>query len=134
MKNSLSLLLILLGLFFTACEKEQPIVEEPQEDVWMCYTSFCHDYAYENPTSPPKWLEVEIVEPLVYSDDCKSYVSGVVKYLWVHNQEPLVMVRYGNGECDGVAEKIHCIDGDCYDENAERCEYITNYNLQNTDH
>ena len=56
-----------------------------------------------------------IYEPIVISEDCNCIVSGKVKYL--KDCETQVLIHYGQGECDDVATKIICKNGDCYDEN-----------------
>lgn len=54
-----------------------------------------------------------IYEPIVISEDCNCIVSGSVKY--IKDCQTVALVEYGNGECDNVATKIICKDGNCFD-------------------
>ena len=56
-----------------------------------------------------------IYEPIVISEDCNCIVSGKVKYL--KNCKTVALIDYGDGNCDNVATKIICIEGNCFDEN-----------------
>jgi len=62
-----------------------------------------------------------VYEPLVISEECGCIVQGKVKY--VENGETVALVDYGNGECDDIATKTICVDGDCADANVEIIEF-----------
>ena len=50
---------------------------------------------------------------IIVDDECNCIVAGKVKYL--QNCETKALVHYGDGECDNIALKISCIEGNCYD-------------------
>lgn len=52
-----------------------------------------------------------IYEPLVIDETCNCIVSGKVKYL--EDCETVALVDYGNGECDNIATKTVCKNGNC---------------------
>lgn len=54
-----------------------------------------------------------IYEPIIISSDCNCIVAGKVKYL--EDCETKALIDYGNGECDSIATKIICKNGDCFD-------------------
>ena len=56
-----------------------------------------------------------IYDPIIVDDECNCIVAGKVKYL--HNCETKALVHYGSGECDNMALKIFCKDGNCFDKN-----------------
>ena len=55
-----------------------------------------------------------IYKPIVISQECNCIVSGKVKY--IKDCKTVALVDYGNGNCDNVATKIICVDGNCFDE------------------
>ena len=54
-----------------------------------------------------------VYEPIVVSDDCNCIISGKVKYL--KDCKTFALVYYGNGDCDNIATKIICDNGNCFD-------------------
>jgi hypothetical protein len=73
-----------------------------------------------------------IYEPIVISSNCNCIVSGKVKYL--KNCKTVALLDYGNGNCDNVATKIICVDGNCFDENKNpffSSEFIVDCNSNN---
>jgi hypothetical protein len=54
-----------------------------------------------------------IYEPIIISSECNCIVSGKVKYL--EDCETKALIDYGNGDCDNIATKIICKNGDCFD-------------------
>ena len=52
-----------------------------------------------------------ITKPLVKTDDCKYIVEGTIEYLL--DGETVVIIDYGNGECDNIATKT--VDGKTYE-------------------
>lgn len=120
------LFVVFIGLFFSACEKVEYEKKEKKGGFYGvcgvgCGVDFCTDTSYENPDQVASDVEVYILEPLVVSDECGCIVKGMVKYL--KNGETAAMVSYGNGECDYIAEKILCVNGDCDDKNAVKCMF-----------
>ncbi|UTW67738.1 hypothetical protein KFE94_06400 [bacterium SCSIO 12643] len=126
MRGSVVLFLFFIGLVFSACEKVEYEKENKKGNFYGvcgvgCGVDFCTDSSYENPDQVASDVEVYILEPLVVSDECGCIVKGMVKYL--KNGETAAMVSYGNGECDDIAEKILCVNGDCDDKNAVKCMF-----------
>ena len=56
-----------------------------------------------------------IYEPIIISEDCNCIVSGKVKYL--KDCKTVALIHYGNGECNNLATKIICENGNCFDKN-----------------
>ena len=56
-----------------------------------------------------------IYEEIIISDKCNCIVSGKVKY--VKDCMTIALIDYGEGECDNIATKILCDDGNCFGEN-----------------
>ena len=56
-----------------------------------------------------------VYEPIVISEDCNCIVSGKVKYL--KDCQTMALIYYGDGDCDNIATKIICENGDCFDKN-----------------
>jgi len=56
-----------------------------------------------------------IYEEIIISDKCNCIVSGKVKY--VKDCITIALIDYGAGECDNIATKILCVDGNCFGEN-----------------
>ena len=54
-----------------------------------------------------------VYEPIVVSGDCNCIISGKVKYL--KDCKTVALVHYGDGECDNLATKIICENGNCFD-------------------
>ena len=54
-----------------------------------------------------------VYESVVISEDCHCIVSGKVKYL--KDCKTVALVYYGNGDCDNIATKIICENGNCFD-------------------
>lgn len=52
-----------------------------------------------------------IYEPLEFDEGCNCIVAGKVKYL--KECQTVVLVDYGNGECDNLATKTICKNGKC---------------------
>lgn len=52
-----------------------------------------------------------IYEPIVFDEECNCIVSGKVKYL--KECMTVVLVDYGNGDCDNRAIKTICKNGKC---------------------
>ena len=70
-----------------------------------------------------------IYDPIIVDENCNCIVAGKVKYLY--NCETKALVHYGNGECDNIALKISCKDGNCYDKFGNPClvqEFTINCN------
>jgi hypothetical protein len=61
-----------------------------------------------------------IYEPIVISEDCNCIVAGKVKYL--KDCKTVALIHYGDGECDNIATKIICENGDCYGKDNEPLE------------
>lgn len=126
MKRYLGFILVFVGLFSVSCEKVE-YEKEKKEEVFYgvcgvgCGIDFCTDSSYENPDQVSSDVEVYIVEPMVISNECGCVVSGLVKYL--KNGQTVALVSYGKGECDNLAEKILCVNGDCDDKNAVKCMF-----------
>ena len=56
-----------------------------------------------------------IYEEIIISEKCNCIVSGKVKY--VKDCMTIALIDYGEGECDNIATKILCDDGNCFGEN-----------------
>ena len=56
-----------------------------------------------------------IYEPIVISEECNCIVAGKVKYL--KDCKTVALIYYGNGECNNLATKIICENGNCFDKN-----------------
>jgi len=52
-----------------------------------------------------------VYEPIVFDEDCNCIVSGKVKYL--RECQTVVLLDYGNGDCDNIAIKTICKNGQC---------------------
>ena len=63
-----------------------------------------------------------VVEPLILDESCGCYADGMVKY--VKNDQTIALVKYYNEDCDGVATKILCFDGDCESKKATCCQFV----------
>ncbi|MGB0390102.1 MAG: hypothetical protein ACPGRC_02985 [Salibacteraceae bacterium] len=87
----------------------------------MEFYSFCTDNKFENPNIQSDNLGVIIVKPLVYSDDCNCIVEGTVKYL--ESGQTVAMVYYYGKDCDSMAKKVLCVDGDCESKKIEICYF-----------
>jgi hypothetical protein len=66
-------------------------------------------------------VEKIIVEPLKKVDNCGCIVAGLIKY--VKNGKTLMLLDYGKGECDNIAVKTYCPDGDCTGNQAKVCKF-----------
>ena len=127
MKKLLPLLSVLSLLLFFSCEKENEfggtVDKEAQEYEFPCQVGncdVCEDYDFVNPnTGDP--LHRTVVEPVIYSEECGCYVSGLVKY--DDCGQTIALVWYGDGECDGKGLKTICVNGDCNDPDAKTCEF-----------
>ena len=126
MKKHAILLLSLSVFLFTSCEKFEKPSEEKEYylECGMQFDDYCSDTNFEDPTIVEEGLSVYIFEPLVVSDDCNCIVSGAVKY--VKNNKTVALVYYGDGDCDHIAKKIICVNGDCKDKNASVCFFDPN--------
>jgi len=73
-----------------------------------------------------------IVKEIVINEECNCIVSGYVKY--IKDCQTVALVDYGEGECDNIATKIICKNGDCFDKNKnpyETYEYNIDCNGNN---
>ena len=59
-----------------------------------------------------------IYEEIIISDKCNCIVSGKVKY--VNDCMTVALIDYGSGECDNIATKILCEEGNCFGENGSQ--------------
>jgi len=88
MKNYISLILIVF-LFSSCCKLKKEHCNK--------YSGY-HKFIYD---------------PIVVSEDCNCIVSGKVKYL--KDCKTIALIHYGEGECDNIATKIICENGECFD-------------------
>ena len=95
MKNSL--ILILLVAFFSGCCKLK-------KDPCMKFKGY-HKFIYE---------------PIEISEDCNCIVAGKVKYL--KDCKTIALIDYGDGQCDNIATKIICKNGDCFGKDGQPLE------------
>ena len=72
-------------------------------------------YDLKQETDCEKWdgYHKFIYDPIIVDEECNCVVAGKVKYL--QNCETKALIHYGNGECDNIALKISCLEGNCYD-------------------
>ena len=56
-----------------------------------------------------------VYEPIIIDDECQCIVAGKVKYL--NDCETQALIYYGNGDCNNIATKIICKEGNCFDKN-----------------
>lgn len=52
-----------------------------------------------------------VYETIVFDEACDCIVAGKVKYL--KDCKTAILLDYGNGECDNIAIKTICQNGDC---------------------
>jgi hypothetical protein len=65
-----------------------------------------------------KGISKFIYEEIIISDKCNCIVSGKVKY--ANECMTIALIDYGNGECDNIATKILCDQGNCFGENGSQ--------------
>ena len=73
-----------------------------------------------------------IYEKIIISDKCNCIVSGKVKY--VKDCMTIALIDYGEGECDNIATKILCDEGNCFGEDGSQSllyEYTFDCNEKN---
>ena len=79
-----------------------------------------------------KGMNKFIYEDIIISDKCNCIVSGKVKY--VKDCMTVALIDYGEGECDNIATKILCDEGNCFGEDGSQSliyEYTFDCNENN---
>ena len=94
MKLSISLLVLLLG--FSSCSKL--IISKDNGEYECEKLQGFHKFVYE---------------PIIIDEECQCIVAGKVKYL--NDCETQALIYYGNGDCNNIATKIICKEGNCFD-------------------
>lgn len=109
MKLKLPVLLVLLLLVFTACEKEYCEKE--------CKIDLCSSDEFTNPEIIPEGFEQIIVEAPQLNPDCGCYTEGYVKYVNIENPKFFALVKYEShfkdGKCYSYGYKFVCEGDDC---------------------
>lgn len=118
MKKHAILILLFIALILVSCKKEDKNDYKFPCNPGECPT--CVDDAFMHPDSVSSDYQVDFVEELEFSANCNCLVKGLVKYRL--NGQTTALVWYGDGECDNLAVRTLCVDGDCEDENAVTCQ------------
>lgn len=127
MKNLLLLSTLLLFLF-TACDKvEFKSLQLENKGLGLddvgCVIGDCPkctDAIFSDPNDVDDDVQVLIVEPLIENEECGCIESGLVKYL--KNKKTIALVKYAAIDCNGIAYRTNCVNGDCENELASSCQ------------
>ena len=126
MKKYLFTILAISSFVLFSCEKSNVIKDkEASTYEFPCKVGECDkcaDTEFLDPSIIEHDLKKIVVEPVLFSEACGCYISGLVKY--TDCGVTTALVSYGNGECDGVALKTTCVNGDCNSDLATTCEIV----------
>ena len=126
MKNIFIAITLVTGL--VSCSKFESKNKKEKEEFKFEYNleglEACSDNSLADPTNYPSNYKQYILEELHFDETCGCYTKGYVKYLDIDKYETVALVKYGEGECDGHAIKIDCIDGKCDEDN--KCKITLN--------
>lgn len=105
MKN-LALLIMFFGLILSSCTQDElaDLLGSTKKDVEQEDPNKDRDDT-DDDTNTDQKLYRKVVEEIVFSDDCKCPVSGIVEY-YNEKRELVYTIDYGDGECDRIAYKI----------------------------
>jgi|GEM_PF-1094648 len=66
-------------------------------------------------------LKEIVYKDIKYGDKCACPTEGAVKYM--KDNKTVALVDYGQGDCDNIAVKTVCVNGDCEHPEAEVFEF-----------
>ena len=109
---------LMLALAVVSCDKDCNL--KPTCDKVDC--TLCKEDAFKDKDAPKAtFMKKYEVKPLVKDPSCNCIVSGLIKY--VVNDDKVVLVDYGDGECDAWAVKKTIYKKCGKDKQVECCKF-----------